>query len=109
MKPIASRIGRGWIIFSGLLAGLGLWYIAAGWRWTYLGSTVDADNLAEKLVSQNRTAHDCKKSFQLFPTYPPLSELQALCIRRYAHLLSDAGACDLLMPSDYGKDCIRQT
>lgn len=62
-------------------------------------------DLAEYLVQKNRSPEEC---FNLvwFDIGMQAGEAQAECIYRYAELTKDPSACELLMPSSYGWDCL---
>ena len=84
-------------------------YVSYGICLTLLGYELgqSPEQLAEKLVQENRPASDCDLLRTLDVLMRPTTdELQARCIRVYARLKKDPSACELLMPSSYGLSCI---
>ena len=82
------------------------WYAVEGRLWSYLPNVPEGDTLAKRLIDEKRSAKDCLKTYQIFPSYPPLSIARSACIETYAKLTKDTAVCELLMPSEYGLACI---
>lgn len=64
--------------------------------------------VAEKLVEQKRPPSDCEKIINILPEpfSPTVQEQRATCLYDYADLTHDIRACEFLLPSDYGWDCV---
>jgi len=66
--------------------------------------------LGEMLAKNGSSASECLKFRS--PTFdimtPSRGEHVGMCVREYAKLTKDPSACELLMPSDYGWDCLAQ-
>ncbi len=74
--------------------------------YSYGDSMYDAELIAQKIVSEDRNVNDCLKIKSFLPTYPSIGSIRSFCVRKYAELAQDPSACALLMPSEYGMDCI---
>jgi hypothetical protein len=66
----------------------------------------DAVKYGQKLFAAHGSASDCMKINNVFPSYPPQYSLQWSCVITFAALAQDPTACELLMPSDYGMQCL---
>ncbi len=89
-----------------IIVALCTWYVVEGRFWSYLPNLPTADAVAKKLVDEKRDASDCFKTYQIGWSYPPIEESRFACVREYAKLTKNPSACELLMPSDYGWDCL---
>ncbi len=67
-------------------------------------------DVAQKIVKKGGSAKDCMKIIQPIsePMSPSTGEQRSGCIYDYAKLTKDPSACELLMPSSYGWDCLGQ-
>lgn len=92
------------VVFGLLTVLLPLWFSASGRAWVV--TMPGAEEWARGLVASGRPAQDCLKLHTIFPSYPQVGELQSYCIRTYAALAKDPSACELLMPSRAGLDCV---
>lgn len=65
-------------------------------------------DVAQKIVEKGGTVADCKKIIHPIadPMSPTQGEQRAGCIYDVAKLTKDPSACELLMPSSYGLDCV---
>ncbi len=63
---------------------------------------------AQQIIVRQRPVSDCFKLVHTLPHLlaPTLGEQQALCVYKYAELTKDPAACELLLPSSYGKSCL---
>ena len=82
-------------------APLALWVIGyypdgVGWK------------VAQEIVRNKGNVSDCKKIIHTIshPFSPTAGEQRSSCIYDYAKLTKDPSACELLMPSSYGWDCL---
>jgi hypothetical protein len=71
-----------------------------GWHITSNGGSV-----APYLVEHHRSPRECHNIIYLNLTPSP-SEVRIGCIAQYAWITKDPTACELLMPSEYGRSCI---
>lgn len=104
-----------------LLAGIGIllflilgipslkysWYFLGG---RYIGSGLNfSATVSDHIVAKHLPAKECLKiamnPFELFP-YPSLGSLVDGCIAGVAYKSKDPTACELLMPNDFGMDCV---
>jgi len=74
---------------------------------TLLGYKVNASvTETAKIGAEKHKVAECDRiiSYGLFG--PPSGEVRRMCIRKYAEITQDPTACELLMPSNYGWDCL---
>jgi hypothetical protein len=81
-----------------------LWKHNFGWHRPYINWA--PWDLAEYLAEHKRPAHECFDLVWFEIMAPSQGEMQALCVREYAERTKDPTACELLMPSRYGLDCV---
>lgn len=64
--------------------------------------------VAEKVAKKNGDVSECNSIIWISPTLfsPSVQSQRGLCIFEYAKLKEDPSACELLMPSQYGKSCL---
>jgi hypothetical protein len=76
-------------------------------RFYHIGN---GDGIAAWAVKTGRGPQECQRiiPIDIFPR-PQAGELRALCIYQYAQLKKDPSACELLMPSSYGRSCLGET
>ncbi len=93
-----------------LLKGIGLliltWYLIEGRQWSYLGNVPDGEALGKRLAERGQSPKRCFKTFEIFPSYPPLSDAQFVCLNAYAKVSKDAYICDIIPPSKLLLSCI---
>jgi len=80
------------------------WTSAFGWHRPYINWM--PWRLAEYLAENHRSYRECLDLVWLEIMSPTATEQKALCIYEYAKLTQDPTACELLLPSDYGWDCL---
>jgi len=74
--------------------------------WGYYVTT-DEDTLAQYLVDHRLPVSDCRKLMHLERgAAPSVSEKRLECVIRYAAIVKDPSICELLMPSEYGMNCV---
>ncbi len=84
-----------------------LFWISYDLFWGALGYYTNAD--IETVIDVSVKTHnpqECTKYSPLFDLGPQKGEQVRYCIYKSAQLLKDPNICELLMPSDYGLDCI---
>lgn len=74
--------------------------------YSYITGMVGAGELAQTLIANDRSVRDCLKIKTFHPNYPPVGQIQSMCIHDYARIAKDPTACALLIPSDYGWSCL---
>lgn len=99
-----SRSHLSLIIIGLLIVSPPLWFYASGRAW--IVSMPGAAEWAQELVQTGRQAEDCLKLDTIFPSYPPEGQLESYCVREFARLTHDPSACEILMPSQAGLDCV---
>src|SRR3989344_5439930 len=78
-----------------ILSMTGHYVYQTGWR------------VAEILVKDGKSVQDCFRiRWPIVGAGPSQGEQKRMCIYDYAKLSKDPTACELLMPSEYGKYCI---
>lgn len=90
------------IVFISLLALA--WKPIFGWHQPYINWA--PWDLAEHLAEHGRSPRECLDLIYFEIMSPSEAEQQALCVYEYAKLTKDPSACELLMPSSYGLDCV---
>ncbi len=76
---------------------LGYYPGAPGWEVGRMAASRGDVKLCEKIINL---------PWGIFSMGPSVAEAQFLCIHEYASLTKDPSACELLMPSSYGWDCL---
>src|SRR5688572_5716417 len=87
----------GYIILAPIvLRIIGYYHNGIGWE------------VAKLIIERRGQAGDCKKIIHITPQLfaPSEGEQRASCVYEYAKLSKDPTACELLMPSRYGLDCV---
>ncbi|MBU0458066.1 hypothetical protein KJ652_06555 [Patescibacteria group bacterium] len=97
---LSPKLAIGSIVLIALMAYLGAHIF-------YYEHSKSPEELAEKLIENNRSAGDCFlfRTFDIGPR-PTTYEMQMRCVREYASLTKDPTACELLLPSSYGWSCL---
>ena len=85
-------------------------FLAAVYVWPgyyVLGVSRNGSDIAEDIIRREKGAETCKRilDFDPFPS-PSAEEQTSLCIHEYAKLTKDPSACELLLPGEYGWDCL---
>ncbi len=75
-------------------------------KYHFGSGVVDAKNIAEQLVQERKDVNECWNIISFLPTYPPMASIRARCVYHFAQIARDPAACELIMPSKYGEDCI---
>jgi len=96
MITLASLIVTYIFIYPIILYFLGYYPWGVGW------------DVAKTIVEKDGNVYDCKKIIHPIaePMSPTAGEQRSSCIHEYAKLTKDPSACELLMPSNYGWDCV---
>ena len=82
------------------------WYAVEGRLWSYLPNVPEGDTLAKRLIDEKRSAKDCLKTYQIFPSSPPLSMARDACIETYAKIAKDPTVCEPLMQNEHRLTCL---
>lgn len=80
------------------------WKPMFGWHRPYVNWA--AWDLAQYLVDHGRDPRECLDLISIQIMAPQQGEQRALCVFEYAKIAKDSLACELLMPSNYGWNCL---
>src|SRR6266511_3030147 len=73
----------------------------------YVGEgTMFGEQVADHIIAESLPASDCKKIRFSFPSYPTVGIVQSACLYQLALKKRDPEVCTLLLPSEYGMNCI---
>ncbi len=77
-----------------------------GWQWSTHYVNWSPYDLSEYIAKNNLRVEECNKLVVFNPPGPMPDEQIRTCIYLVAELTKDPSACELLMPSSYGWDCL---
>ncbi|MBI2635811.1 hypothetical protein HYW84_00595 [Candidatus Peregrinibacteria bacterium] len=103
-----KKLTIGLLFIIALFAGSKLFLL--GW-YVFRGHYIGSEGVSEYIASNNLDPLECNK-IELNPfdfAYPSRGSRRSGCIHGVAILRKDPAICQLLMPSEYGIDCIKNT